>query len=71
MKMPRIVGFFSYLLAKKFLCSAMFSKKVFASVSYLIFMSMKNFMSAVEHKKSFITSGPGLTGLGLWKMCIP
>ena len=37
----------------------MFSKKEFAIVSNLRFISMKNFMlSSVEHEKSFITSGP-------------
>ena len=35
---------FSYLLAEKFSCSAMFSKKEFGIVSNLRFMSMKNFM---------------------------
>ena len=58
MKMPTI---FSYLLAEKFSCSAMFSKKEFAIVSNLKFISRTNFMlSSVEHEKSFITSGPDL-----------
>ena len=50
---------FSYLLAKKFSCSAMFSKKEFGIVSNLRLISMKNSMlSWVEHEKSFITFGP-------------
>ena len=59
---------FSYLLAEKISCSAMFGKKEFAIVSKLIFISMKffismkNFMlSRVEHEKSFITSWPDYT----------
>ena len=40
----------------------MFSKKEFAIVSNLRFISRKNFMlSRVEHEKSFITSGLGLS----------
>ena len=35
---------FSYLLAEKFSCSAMFSKKAFAIVSILMFISKTNFM---------------------------
>ena len=35
---------FSYLLAKKFSCLAMFSKKEFAFVSNLRFISKTNFM---------------------------
>ena len=51
---------FSYLLEKKMSCSAMFSKKEFAIVSNLRFISRTKFMlSRVEHEKSFITSGPG------------
>ena len=39
----------------------MFSKKEFAIISNLRFISRENFMfSWVEHEKSFITSGPGL-----------
>ena len=42
----------------------MFSKKQFASVSNLRFISRTNFMlSCVEHEKGFITSGSGLKGL--------
>ena len=58
MKMPTKVGIFifisreifmlklafSYLLAEKISCSAMFSNKEFAIVSYLRFISMTNFM---------------------------
>ena len=48
-----------YENANKFSCSAMFSKKEFAIVSNLRFVSRKNFMlSRVEHEKSFITSRP-------------
>ena len=43
MKMPTIVGIF-ILLAEKFSCSAMFSKKEFAIVSNFRFISRKNFM---------------------------
>ena len=50
-----------YLLAEKFSSSVMFSKKEFAIVSNLRFISMKNFMlNWVEHEKKFITSGPVL-----------
>ena len=50
---------FSYVLAEKISCSAMFSNKAFAIVSYLRFISMTNFMlSWVEHEKIFIISGP-------------
>ena len=53
---------FSYLLAEKFSCSAMFSKKEFAFVSNLRFINNRKFMfSCVEHEKSFITSGPDQT----------
>ena len=63
MKMPTIVGIF--ILAEKFSCSAMFNKKEFGIVSYLRFVSMKNFMlSRVEHY--FITSRPG--GCGFLKL---
>ena len=52
---------FSYLLAEKFSCSAMFSKKEIATVSNLRFISRTKFMlSGVEHERNFITSGPGL-----------
>ena len=52
----------SYLLAEKFSCSAMFSKKEFAVVSNVRFISRKKFMlSSVEHEKIFITSGPGVS----------
>ena len=67
-KMPSIVGIFifSYLLAEKFSCSAMFSKKEFAIVNNLRFISRTNFMlSWVEHEKRYITSGPGATNLFL------
>ena len=51
---------FSYLLAEKFSCSAMFSKTEFAIISNSRFISRTNFMlSWVEHEKSFMTSGPG------------
>ena len=57
MKMP------TYLLAEKFSCLAMFSKKELGIISNLRFISMKNFMlSCIGYEKSFITSGPG-TGL--------
>ena len=60
MKMPTKLAF-SYLLAEKFSCSAMFSKK-FAVVSNLKFVSRTNFMlSRVSHEKSFVTSGPDVT----------
>ena len=55
---------FSYLLAEKFSCSAMFSNKEFALnfVSNLRFINKTKFMlSCVEHEKSFITSGPDQT----------
>ena len=52
---------FSYLLAEKFSCSAVFSQKEFAIVSNLRFISKTNFMlSSVEHEKSFIILGPDL-----------
>ena len=52
---------FSYLLAEKFSFSAMFTKKEFAVVSNLRFISRTIFMlSRVEFEKSFITSGPDL-----------
>ena len=52
---------FSYLLAEKVSCLAMFSKKAFAIVSNLRFISRKHFMlSWAEHEKSFIISGSGL-----------
>ena len=42
----------------------MFSKKEFAIVSNLRFISRTNFMlSYVEHEKSFITLGPGILEL--------
>ena len=44
----------------------MFSKKEFAIVGNLRFISRKNFMlNSVEHDKSFITSGPGITSSNL------
>ena len=47
---------FSYLLAEKNSCSAMFSKNEFAIVSNLRFISGKNLMlSGFEHEQSFIT----------------
>ena len=43
---------FSYLLAEKFSCSAMFSKKVCEIISNLSFISRTNFMlNCVEYKK--------------------
>ena len=52
---------FSYLLAEKITCSAMFSKKEFAIVSKLRFISRTIFiLSWVEHEKRFPTSGPDL-----------
>ena len=57
---------FSYLLAEKisFLATCMFSKKKFAIVSNLRFISMKNFMlSWVEHEKNY--------NLGAWFRFIP
>ena len=57
--MPQRKLVFSYLLAEKFSCSAMFSKEEFGIVNNLRFISIKKFMlSWVEHEKSFITSGP-------------
>ena len=51
---------FHFLLAEKVSCSAVFSKKEFAIVSNLRFISRTNFMlSGVKYEKSFITSGPG------------
>ena len=50
---------FSYLLAEKYSCSAVFSKKELAIVNNLRFISRTSFMlSLVENEKSFITSGP-------------
>ena len=56
MKMPT-----TYLLAEKFSCSDMFTKKDSATVSNLRFISRTNFMlSWVEQeKKSFTISAPG------------
>ena len=43
--------FISYLLAEKVSCSAMLSKKEFAVVSNLRYVSMKNFMlNSAEHE---------------------
>ena len=58
MKMPTKLEF-SYLLAEKFSCSAMFSKKEFVIVSNLRFISRTNLMlSWVEHvKKKFYNLG--------------
>ena len=51
--------FSAYLLAEKFSCSAMFSKKEFAVISNLRFISRTKFMlNWVEHEKSFITLWP-------------
>ena len=61
MKMPNQLAF-SYLLAENFSCSAMFSKKEFATVINLRSINRTNFMlSWVEHEKGFITSGPNKT----------
>ena len=50
---------FLYLLAEKFSCSVMFSKKEFAIISNLGFISRTKFMlSWVEHEKNFMTLGP-------------
>ena len=55
MKMLTKVGIF--ILAEKISCSAVFSNKEFAIVSYLRFISMKNFMlSWVEHEKKLAFS---------------
>ena len=57
MKMPTIVGIFIFI-SREISCSTIFSKKEFAIVSNLRFISRTNFMlSGVEHEKSFITSG--------------
>ena len=40
----KMLAAFSYLLAEKFLCSAVFSNKEFAIVSNLRFISRTNFM---------------------------
>ena len=66
--------FFMLNSAEHEIFSAMFSKKEFAIVSYLRFISMKNSMlSWGEHEKSFITSGPDcaalLTDLVLYCIC--
>ena len=58
MKLPTIVGIFIFISRENFI-SAIFSKKEFAIVSNLRFISMTNFMlSWVEHEKSFTSSGP-------------
>ena len=63
MKMPTKVGIFkklafSYLLAENVSCSVMFSKKEFAIVNQLRFISRTNFMlSWVEHENNFMTWG--------------
>ena len=57
MKMPTKVGIFIFI-SREDSCSAMFSKKEFAVVSNLRFISRTNFMlSSIEHEKSFISSG--------------
>ena len=57
MKMPTI----SYLLAEKFSCSAMFSKKEFAIVSSFRLISRANFvLSWIEHEKKFYNLGAGV-----------
>ena len=64
MKMPtmQLLLAFSYLLAEKFSCSAICSKKEFAIVRNLKFISRANFMlNWVEHEKGFITLGPEQT----------
>ena len=49
---------------ERFSCSVMFSKKEFAIVCYLIFISRTYFMlSWVEHKTSFIDSEPDLRSI--------
>ena len=58
MKMRTIVGIFIFI-SREFSCLATFSKKEFAFVSNLRFISRTNFMlNWVEHEKSFLTSGP-------------
>ena len=52
MKMPTMLAF-SYLLAEKCSCSAMFSKKKLAIVSNLRFISMKNFRLSWAWKKFY------------------
>ena len=62
---------FSYLLEDKFWCSAMFSKKEFAFVSNLRYISKTHFMlSWVEHENSFITSGPEQEKAMSWRMMV-
>ena len=52
-----------FILAEKFSCSAVFSKKIIAIVSNLRFIRRTNFMlSWVERERRFITSGPGFYG---------
>ena len=55
-KMPTIVGMFIFISREIFILS----KKEFAVVSNLRFISRTNFkLSRVEYEKRFITSGPG------------
>ena len=59
MKMRTIIGIFTFI-SREILCSAMFSKKEFAIVRNLRFISRINFiLSWAEHEKSFIITGPG------------
>ena len=60
MKMPTIVGIFIFISREIFYLAMFSSKKEFAIISNLRFISSENFMlSSVEHEKSFITSEPG------------
>ena len=57
MKMPTIVGIFIFI-SGEFSCSAKLSKKIFAVVGNLSFISRANFMlSWVEHEKKFYNLG--------------
>ena len=57
-KMPKIVGIF-ILISREIFMPSYVSKKEFAIVCNLRFISGTNFMlSLVEHEKSLKTSGP-------------
>ena len=66
MKMPTILAF-SYLLAEKFSCSAMFSKKEFGIGSYLRFVSMKISCSAELSMKNFYNLRAGVFVFRTWR----
>ena len=63
MKMPTIVGIFIFI-SREISYSAMFSKKEFAIISNLRFISRTNFLlSLVEHEKKFYSLGAGSTAV--------